>query len=181
MRKKHKLRKLRDEFKINYPDLVNRNFKDITEKFKILYTDVTYLIWNGQRYYQSTILDGFTKEIIDFKISKFNDNKLVMDNLNSAIKKIKENKNDLKGIIIHSDHGYQYTSKIYHDKCISNGIIISMGKNYHCADNIVIESFHSLLKKGTIHNNPYHSLQKYVADVKQWNLWYQNKKVANIF
>ncbi|WP_206609223.1 hypothetical protein, partial [Spiroplasma endosymbiont of Megaselia nigra] len=33
------------------------------------------------------------------------------------------------------------------NKCISNGIRISMGKNYHCADNIVIESFHSLLKK----------------------------------
>lgn len=93
-------------------------------------------------------------------MSKSNDNKLVINNLNSAINKIKKYKNDLKTIIIHSDHGYQY-------KCISNGIIISMDKNYHCADNIVIESFHSLSKKGTIHNNIYHSLQKYVFDVKQ--------------
>ncbi|UZQ29864.1 MAG: hypothetical protein OHM56_12250 [Spiroplasma phoeniceum] len=38
---------------------------------------------------------------------------------------------------------------------MSNEIRISMGKNYHCADNIVIESFRSLLKKATIHNNIY--------------------------
>ncbi|RUO86051.1 hypothetical protein D9R21_05325 [Spiroplasma endosymbiont of Megaselia nigra] len=62
-------------------------------------------------------------------------------------------KKDISDIIIHSDHGFQYTSKIYNNKCISNGIRISMGKNYHCADNIVIEIFHSLLKKATIHNN----------------------------
>ena len=170
MIKKQNQRIKRKELQINYPDLVNRNFKDITKRFKVVFTEVTYLIWNGQRYYQSTIIDGFTKEIIDFKISKYNDTKLVIENLRDALIKIKVLKNDLKGIIIHSDHGFQYTSKIYQEKCISNGIIISMGKNYHCADNIVIESFYSLLKKGTIHNNTYTSLKEYVSDVKQWNL-----------
>ncbi|UZQ30582.1 MAG: hypothetical protein OHM56_03335 [Spiroplasma phoeniceum] len=68
-----------------------------------------------------------------------------MCNLDAAINKIKQIKKDLSNIIIHSDHGFQYTSKIYNNKCISNEIRISMGKNYHCADNIVIESFHSLL------------------------------------
>ncbi|UZQ29746.1 MAG: hypothetical protein OHM57_10925 [Spiroplasma phoeniceum] len=69
-----------------------------------------------------------------------------MNNLDAAINKIKQTKKDLSNIIIHSDYGFQYTSKIY-NKCIPNEIIISMGKNYHCANNIVIESFHSLLKK----------------------------------
>ncbi|WP_338954738.1 hypothetical protein [Spiroplasma endosymbiont of Polydrusus cervinus] len=45
--------------------------------------------------YQSTILDGYTKEIIDVKWSKFNNNKLVIDNLNDAINKIKKIKKDL--------------------------------------------------------------------------------------
>ncbi|UZQ31378.1 MAG: hypothetical protein OHM56_06905 [Spiroplasma phoeniceum] len=60
--------------------------------------------------------------------------------------KLNKQKKDLSNIIIHSDYGFQYTSKIY-NKCIPNEIIISMGKNYHCADNILIGSFHSLLKK----------------------------------
>ncbi|UZQ29823.1 MAG: hypothetical protein OHM56_11955 [Spiroplasma phoeniceum] len=70
-----------------------------------------------------------------------------MKNLDATINKIKQTKKDLSNIIIHSNHGLQYTSKIYNNKCISNEIRISIGKNYHCADNIVVESFHSLLKK----------------------------------
>ncbi|WP_338955087.1 hypothetical protein [Spiroplasma endosymbiont of Polydrusus cervinus] len=83
---------------------------------------------------------------------------------------------DLNKTIIHSDHGYQYTSKDYNSKCLDNKIIISMGKNYHCADNIIIESFHSLLKKGTIHNKNYKSHNEYINDVKKWNKWYSNQK-----
>ncbi|WP_338992277.1 integrase core domain-containing protein [Spiroplasma endosymbiont of Seladonia tumulorum] len=103
-----------------------------------------------------------------------------LDNLNDAINKIKLIKKDLNGIIIHSDHGYQYTSTIYHDKCLSNGITISMGKNYHCVDNIVIESFHSLLKKATIHNKIYNSHEEYIQDVIKWNTWYSNRKEKDI-
>ncbi|WP_425378938.1 hypothetical protein [Spiroplasma endosymbiont of Polydrusus pterygomalis] len=51
-----------------------------------------------------------------------------------------------------------------------------MGKNYHCADNIIIEIFHSLLKKGTIHNKNYKSHNEYINDVKKWNKWYSNQK-----
>ncbi len=78
-----------------------------------------------------------------------------MDNLNYAINKIKLIKKDLNGIIINSDHGYQYTSAIYHNKCLSNSIIISIRKKYRCADNIFIKSFNSLFKKDTINNKIY--------------------------
>ncbi|WP_342256657.1 hypothetical protein [Spiroplasma endosymbiont of Poecilobothrus nobilitatus] len=47
-----------------------------------------------------------------------------------------------------------------------------MGKKYHCADNIVIESFHSLLKKATIHNKIYNSHEEYIQDVIKLNTWY---------
>ncbi len=155
MRRKMKYKQDKEKSLLQYPDLINRKFNDIKTRFSVLYTDVTYLIWKGEKYYQSTIIDGYTKEIVDVKWSKYNDNKLVIDNLNDAINKIKLIKKDPNGIIIHSDRGYQCTSAIYFNKCVSNSIIISMGKKYHCADNIVIESFHSLLKKTTIHNKIY--------------------------
>ncbi len=83
-----------------------------------------------KKYYQSTIIDVYTKEIVDVKRSKYNDNKLVIDNLNDAINKIKLIKKDLNVIIINSYNGYpQYTSAIYLDRCVSNDIIISMRKN----------------------------------------------------
>ncbi len=55
----------------------------------MLYTDATYLIWKGKKYYQSKIIDGYNKEIVDVKWYKYNKNKLVMDNLNDEINKIK--------------------------------------------------------------------------------------------
>ncbi|WP_374696570.1 DDE-type integrase/transposase/recombinase [Spiroplasma endosymbiont of Polydrusus formosus] len=132
---------------MQYPDLINCKFNDIKTRFSTLYTDVTYLILKGERYYQSTIIDEYTKEIVDVKWSQYNNTKLVMDNLNDAINKIKLIKKDLNGIIIHSDYGFQYTSKIYNNKCIFNRVRIYIGKNYHCADNIFVKSFHYLLKK----------------------------------
>ncbi len=48
-----------------------------------------------------TFIDGYNKEIVDVKLSKYNNTKLVMDNLNDAINKIKLIKKDLNGIIIH--------------------------------------------------------------------------------
>ncbi len=112
------------KFYLQYPDLINRKFNDIKTMFSVLYNDVKYLILKGEKYYQSTIIDGYNKEIVDVKLSKYNDNKLVIDNLNNEINKIKLIKKDLNGIIIHSGHGYQCTFTIYFDKCVSNGIII---------------------------------------------------------
>lgn len=176
MIKKAQQSKRKKQNTVSYPDLVKRNFKGVTTKFSVLYTDVTYLILGKQKRYQSTIIDGFTKEIIDYKISKRNDNKLVMSNLKQTIKNIKQAGYETKNIIIHSDHGYQYTSKEYAKICKKNKLLISMGNAYTCADNIVIESFHSLLKKGTIHNNFYKTIEEYVADVVQWNNYYNHQR-----
>ncbi|WP_374695847.1 hypothetical protein [Spiroplasma endosymbiont of Polydrusus formosus] len=42
---------------MQYLDLINRKLNDIKTRFLMLYTDVTYLIWKRERYYQSTIID----------------------------------------------------------------------------------------------------------------------------
>jgi putative transposase len=51
-----------------------------------------------------------------------------------------------------------------------------MGAKKTCVDNIVIESYHSLLKKGTIHNHRYESHDEYIRDVLSWDRWYNSKK-----
>ncbi|UZQ32166.1 MAG: IS3 family transposase [Spiroplasma phoeniceum] len=64
MRKKILIKKSKNKNIIKYPDLWNHKFNKIKEKFKVLFTDVTYLIWNGKKNYQSTIIDGYTKETV---------------------------------------------------------------------------------------------------------------------
>ncbi len=55
-----------------------------------------------------------------------------------------------------------------------------MVKNYYRADNIVIEIFHSFLKKVIIHNKIYNSHEEYIQDVIKWNTWYSNRKEKDI-
>ena len=130
------------------PNLVKRKF-NVDKENKIWTTDITYLIFNGKRAYLSTILDLFDRKIVTYKISKFNDLKIVIDTLNEAIAKRK----DVYGLIIHSDQGFQYTSYEYKAICESNGIQISMSRKGTPIDDSPMESFHALLKKETLYNN----------------------------
>ncbi|ATZ19021.1 transposase [Williamsoniiplasma somnilux] len=90
MIKKTLIHKVMESYIDAYPDLIQRKFNQVQTRFSVLYTDVTYHIWGTKRFYQSTIIDGHTKEIVHAEISKINDLKLVLDNLNGAIKQIKK-------------------------------------------------------------------------------------------
>ncbi|WP_339020201.1 IS3 family transposase [Spiroplasma endosymbiont of Atherix ibis] len=157
-------------------DHVNRQFNKWTAENQCWYTDISVHVYKGNKFYQSTIIDAYTLNIIDYKLSMKEDTNLVISNLEDALKKTK-NPNE---IIIHSDNGLQYFSKLFIEKCKSTNLIISKGNAYTCADNVIIEIFHSHLKKGTIHNNDYESVEEYWKDVEEWNEWYiQYKNLEN--
>jgi len=167
------------KLKINYPkryfeehvreDLLKRNFKQ-----RGWVTDITYLHLerNGKRAYLSTIIDLETRDWIAYKISKYNDNKLVMDTLKEAISKTK----DLNGLVLHSDQGFQYLSTEYKIVCESKGIVRSMSRKGTPLDNAVIESFHSILKKETLYNNSITNLKDYIQLVHDWMFFYNTKR-----
>ena len=149
-------------------DLLRRNFHQ-----RGWVTDITYLIFGNKRSYLSTILDLETRDWISYKIQKYNTNELVMNTLNEAISKTK----DLNGLILHSDQGFQYFSTEYQQTCVSNGILISMSRKGTPLDNAVIESFHSILKKETLHNYNIKSLEQYIALVHKWMNFYNTKRI----
>jgi putative transposase len=153
-------------------DHVKRQYHKFTAPNQCWYTDVSVHAFKGQHFYQSTIIDAYTFNIVDFKISYKNDNDLIMANLEDALKKQK----DPSSVIIHSDHGAPYFSNRFIEKCKDANLIISKGNAYTCADNVQIESFHSHLKKGTIHNNNYRTIEEYWTDVQNWNEWFMKYK-----
>ena len=156
------------------PNLVKRQF-NVDKPNKIWCTDITYLIFNNKRLYLSTIIDLYDRKVITYKISKFNNNKLVIDTLNESINKRK----DVSGLIIHSDQGFQYTSFEYKAICESNGIQISMSKKGTPIDDSPMESFHSILKKETLYNNNITSLQEYQKLVEEWILFYNTTRLKS--
>lgn len=156
------------------PNLLKRNFTTKSLN-KVWDTDITYLIFKGKRLYLSTIIDLYDRHVVSYKISKFNNNQLVIDTLNQAIKKEK----DVHGLIIHSDQGFQYTSFEYKAICESNEITISMSRKGTPIDDAPIESWHALLKKETLYNNNITSLQEYQKLVEDWILFYNTTRLKS--
>lgn len=154
------------------PNLLKRNFNSSKLNQKWC-TDITYLIYKGKRAYLSTIIDLYDRKVVAYKISKFNNNQLVIDTLNEAIVKRK----DVSGLIIHSDQGFQYTSFEYKAICESNGIQISMSRKGTPIDDSPIESWHGILKKETLYNNDITSLQEYIILVEDWILFYNTTRL----
>lgn len=154
------------------PNLINRNFR-VGSPNKLWITDITYLIWNNQRAYLSTIIDLYNRKVVSYRISKFNNIPIVISTLNEAIAKQK----DVSGLIIHSDQGFQYTSFEYKAICESNGITISMSRKGTPLDSSPIESFHSILKKETLYNNNITSLQEYILLVEDWLAFYNSSRL----
>ena len=157
-----------DISKSNYYKYYKQIDQDYDAPNKIWTTDITYLIYNNKRAYLSTILDLYDRKIVAYKISSRNDLGIVIDTLNEAIEKRK----DVKGLIIHSDQGFQYTSFQYKKICESNGITISMSRKGTPIDDSPMESFHGILKKETLYNNNITNLEEYIASVKDWLLFY---------
>ena len=156
------------------PNILKRNFKADKPNQKWT-TDITYLIFKNKRLYLSTILDLYDRKVVAYKISKFNNNQLVIDTLNEAISKRK----DVHGLIIHSDQGFQYTSFEYKSICKSNGITISMSRKGTPIDDSPMESWHGILKKETLHNNNITSLQEYQKLVEDWILFYNTDRLKS--
>ena len=71
------------------PNIVNRQF-NTNKRNQIWCTDVTYLIYKSKRMYLSTIIDLYDRRVVSYVISKFNNNKLVMDTVIEAFKKEKK-------------------------------------------------------------------------------------------
>lgn len=104
-------------------------------------TDITYLIFGGNRLYLSAIKDLFNNEIVAYQISPRNDLKLVPDTVKKARKP-----RDTEGVLLHSDQGFQYTSRQYNSLLKRYGIKASMSRKANCWDNASMENFFSHLK-----------------------------------
>jgi putative transposase len=133
-------------------------------------TDITYLIFNGKRLYLSVIQDLYNNEVVSFKISERNDLKLVLDTVKKATKK-----REVNGLLLHSDQGYQYTSKRYNLTLQRYNIKISMSRKGNCLDNACIESFFSHFKSECFYRYQFTNPKQVEHAVKRY-IWYYNNK-----
>ncbi|MBN4089750.1 IS3 family transposase [Mycoplasma enhydrae] len=138
IRAKNKRRIDRKNTNYSIENRLNRNFKNDTFN-NVLCTDVTYIKWNSQFIYLSAAIDLRNNEIVGWSHSKRNDLELVKD----TFKKINLSNYSL----IHSDHGFQYSSNWFREMIAKNNLLQSMSRIGNSLDNRPIEYWFSILKE----------------------------------
>ncbi|WP_154652004.1 IS3 family transposase [Bacillus bingmayongensis] len=168
------IRKKRRFFRGNYsntfPNVLNREFKNRKQN-EALVTDITYLrIQDGFRYL-SVVQDIYNNEIVSWKISRRNDNELVLDTLENLVQK-----RDVRGTILHSDQGFQYTSHVYNKRLSDLGIIGSHSRKGNCHDNACIESFFSHFKSEMLYLHHFKTEEEVVQAIEEYIYFYNYKR-----
>ena len=159
-----------NEFEEN---ILNRDFKadNINEKWV---TDVTYLKYgenDEHKAYLSAVKDLYNGEIISWVVSKTNDNPLVMKTIKAAIEA-----NPGVTPILHSDRGFQYTSKEYVREVSKAGITRSMSRVGRCIDNAPMESFWSHFKDEYYYDHTFITYEELVSGIAGYINYYNNER-----
>ena len=104
--------------------------------------DLTYVRVQQGFVYLACVLDGFTREVVGWSMSRFLDADLPLAALNNALAA----RCPAPGLLHHSDQGVQYASRVYVDRLRSAGITPSMSRKGNPYDNAKMESFYKTLK-----------------------------------
>ncbi|MCU5600869.1 IS3 family transposase [Bacillus wiedmannii] len=168
------IRKKRRFFKGNYsntfPNVLNREFKN-RQQNEALVTDITYLRFQEGFRYLSVVQDIYNNEVVSWKISKRNDNELVLDTIEMLAQK-----RDVRGTILHSDQGSQYTSHAYNKRLLELGIIVSHSRKGNCHDNACIELFFSHFKSEMLYLNHFKTEADLIQAIEEYIYFYNYKR-----
>lgn len=83
---------------------------------------------------------------MSWRLSKVMNLDLVLNTIDDLEKYFKTNNLNLSSLLVHSDQGFQYTNRLYHQKLKELNITQSMSRRGNSVDNAPIESFFGHMK-----------------------------------
>ena len=124
-------------------NLVNREFEAHGPR-TILLTDITYIPYNNDFCYLSTIIDAYTKQVLAYVLSDSLEVDFVLQTVEILVKRHSVSLST--ETIIHSDQGCHYTSYKFIQIVKDSGLRQSMSRRGNCWDNAPQESFFGHMK-----------------------------------
>lgn len=154
---------------------LNRDFHADAPNVKWL-TDVTefkyYIGIEIHKVYLSAILDLYDRRIVAFRISDHNDNLLVLNTFDEAVK-LEPNAHPL----FHSDRGFQYTSAQFHTRLKKHHMKQSMSRVAHCIDNGPMEGFWGILKREMYYRHRFMDKDELIGAISDYIDYYNNRRL----
>lgn len=172
--RKKKYNYIKSTPEVTAENILNRDFHADKPNEKWL-TDVTefkyYVGTEVKKMYLSAILDLCDKRIVSYRMGFSNNNQLVFDTFEDAVKA-----NSDAHPLFHSDRGFQYTSKLFHAKLENAHMRQSMSRVGHCIDNGPMEGFWGMLKSEMYYLHKFTSAEELTAAIKQYITFYNTKR-----
>jgi putative transposase len=163
-----------DELSQRPADLVERNFSAAAPN-RLWVADLTYVsTWAGF-VYVAFVTDVFSRFIVGWRVSNSLHADLALDALEMAI--WRRQRQDLTGLIHHSDRGGQYLSVRYTERLAEAGAMPSVGSRGDSYDNALAESVNGLYKAEVIHRRSWRSLEQVELATAEWVDWWNQRRL----
>ena len=175
VRGKKKRTTLSDEVSPRPADLVERNFTAAAPN-ALWVADLTYVsTWSGF-VYVAFVIDVFSRFIVGWRVSNSLHADLALDALEMAI--WRRQREDLSGLIHHSDRGVQYLSIRYTERLEDAGAVRSVGSRGDSYDNALAEAVNGLYKAEVIRKRaPWRSLESVELATAEWVDWWNQRRL----
>ncbi len=155
-------------------NLINRDFST-TKPLEKWTTDVSQFSFPWGKCYLSPILDMHTNEVISYDLSQSPNMEQIRRMLDKGLGRFAS----LKGLIFHSDQGWQYQHTYYRKELSKRGIIQSMSRKGNCYDNSIMETFFGRLKNEMFYGceKDCISYEEFSAAMADYIYYYNNERI----
>jgi putative transposase len=156
-------------------DLIERDFTAAAPNMKWV-AGLTYVsTWSGF-VYVAFVIDVFSRFIVGWRVLNSLRTDLALDALEMAI--WTRRRDNLTGLIHHSDRGVQYLSIRYTERLAEVGAVSSVGSRGDSYDNALAEAVNGLYKAEVIHKDgPWCSLDQVEFATAKWVHWWNQKRL----
>ncbi|UWE72731.1 IS3 family transposase [Corynebacterium diphtheriae bv. gravis] len=144
---------------------------------KVWVSDVTEFRVAGTKVYLSPVMDLFDRTILAHTLSTSPNTQLTSRSLADAIAMFSPG----KGLIVHTDQGFQYQHASWRNLIESVGGVQSMSRKGNCYDNAVMENFFGHLKSEMYHDVYFTSVDELCQAIDEYILWYNTYRLQERF
>lgn len=163
-----------DKRAVPFPDLVQRDFTAPAPNMKWV-GDMTEVPTDEGKLYLSTAIDLFSRRLLGYATSSRPDAELAGETIKMAVA-ARGGKDQVAGVIFHSDRGSTYTATSFTTLCTKLEIRQSMGRVGSCFDNAAAESFFSTLEHELLSRHQFKTREEARRTTVKWVVDFYNRR-----